>query len=183
MSEEVNSQPVKAKKKKWPWIVGGIVLLFVIIGVSGSNNPNSSSGGKVKQEEESKKEYAVGEVINFNNHQQLVNSVNKNYQSSNPYEKPQDPTNSFVLVNVTITNNGSSDLPVDMFGFKLEDETGAQRNTTFLSGATNLLQSVTLSPGGKVTGNLPFEAKAGSKTLKLHYSGNMFSGGEVIVNL
>ena len=62
-------------------------------------------------------------------------------------------------------------------------ETGTQRNTTIVSGVASPLQSVTLSKGGKTSGNMVFEAKADSKTLKLHYEGGIFGGQEVIVNL
>src|SRR5690349_8419789 len=30
--------PVKKKRKKWPWIVGAVVLLFVVIGMSGNKS-------------------------------------------------------------------------------------------------------------------------------------------------
>ena len=72
---------------------------------------------------------------------------------------------------------------VNDFGFKLEDETGTQRNTTFLSGVDGELQSVTLSPNGKTSGKLAFEAKKDSSKLILHYSGNFVSGGEITVKL
>ncbi len=177
------------KHKVLTGILGVIVLIIVISAISGAgktntNTSSSSNSAPAKTQEAKKSSYAVGEAINLDDHQLVVNSVNKNFQSGNEFDKPQDPNNSFVVVNVTLTNTGNnSDLAVSEYGFKLEDDTGTQRDTTFISGATNTLQSVTLSKGGTTTGNLSFEAKSGSKTLKLHYSGNMFSGGEIIVNL
>lgn len=86
-------------------------------------------------------------------------------------------------VNVTLENNGNDEISANEFGFKLEDETGTQRNTGFVTGVANPLQSVTLSKGGKTTGNIVFEAKANSATLKLHYQGGILGGDEIIVNL
>lgn len=34
-------QPAPKKRKKWPWIIGAILVLFVIIGVSGGNGGSS----------------------------------------------------------------------------------------------------------------------------------------------
>ncbi len=167
------------------FITGFLVLIIVIIGLSslGGKSSSSSSSSSSTSSSSSQKEYKVGDKIQLSNHELIVNSVNKNYQTGNEFEKPQDTNNVFVTVNVTITNTGDDNsLAVNEFGFKLEDQTGTQRDFA-LAIVQNPLQSVTLSKGGTTTGNLIYEAKANSTTLKLHYSGGMFGGGEIIVNL
>ncbi|MCL5094343.1 MAG: DUF4352 domain-containing protein [Patescibacteria group bacterium] len=167
------------------WLALSILAFFAFLGGSGggkTSNTNQPTQTNTVKTEEKKSSYNIGETISLSDHQLIVNSVDKNYKTGNEYMAPQDPNNNFVAVNITLVNNGKNDLPANMYGFKLEDETGAQRMVTYVSVA-NELQSVTLSPGGKVTGNIAFEAKSGSKVLKLHYSGNIFSGGEVIINL
>lgn len=168
--------------------VFAIILLLIIIGAVGGSKTSNQSTQKpeqstTKKEEPKKTTYAVGETINLSNHQIMVNSVNKDFQSGNEFDKPQNTENQFVTVNITIINTGKADLPANMYGFKLEDETGAQRNTAFISGLDNQLEWVTLSLGGKISGNIGFEVKANSKTLKLHYSGGFLGGGEIVVNL
>lgn len=162
-----------------------IVLIIIISAASGGDKEKStsSSSGNSSTEATANKEYKVGEAISLDNHTLTVNSVNKNYKSGNQFDKPQDSNNVFVAVNVTLENTGNSDLSANEFGFKLEDETGTQRNSTIVTGVSNPLQSVTLSKGGKTSGNIVFEAKADSKTLKLRYEGGIFGGQEVIVNL
>jgi hypothetical protein len=36
--------PPKPKRKKWPWILGAVVLLFVIVGVANSGDPAPRAG-------------------------------------------------------------------------------------------------------------------------------------------
>ena len=163
-----------------------IVLIIIISAASGGKSSSSSttnSSGSSNQTADTNKVYKTGDTIQLKNHSLTVNSVNKNYKSGNQFDKPQDSANSFVVVDVTITNTGSDDLLVNDFGFKLEDETGTQRNTTFGGLADGKLQSVTLSKDGKTSGKIVFEAKSGSSVLKLHYQGGVFGGEEVIVNL
>lgn len=167
----------------------GALLFFFIIGliITGkgikniSSTPVPSSG--TQNQTETKKEYTIGDTINLKDHQIVVNSVDPNFSSGNMFDKPQSPDNSFVVVDVSVTNSGSKDLLVNDFGFKLEDETGTQRNITIIAGVEGNLQSVTLSPNGKTSGKLAFEAKKDSSKLILHYSGGISSGGEVTIRL
>ncbi|NLC59185.1 MAG: DUF4352 domain-containing protein, partial [Armatimonadetes bacterium] len=80
---------------------------------------------------------------------------------------------------VRIRNTGDSDLPVNMFGFQLEDETGVKRNVA-LAGVPDMLDTATLRPGGVIEGNLAFAAKPRSSVLNLHYAGGMFNDSVVI---
>lgn len=167
----------------------GLILLAVIISALGGNKTNTNiennntNTAQPAKEETKKTVYEIGETINLDNHQMSVNSVDKNFKSGNMFDKPQNTENVFVTVNVTIKNTGNSDLGANMYGFKLEDETGTQRNTALIAGLNNQLEWVTLSPGGTISGNIGFEAKVNSKTLKLHYTGGFSGGGEVTVNL
>lgn len=155
---------------------GLIVLIIIIVVVSCGKSTTKNTTTEIK------KEYTIGETINLKDHQLVVNSVDANYQSGNEFEKPQSPDNGFVVIDVSINNIGSKDLLANDWGFKLEDETGTQRNTTFLSGVDGELQSVTLSPNGKTSGKLSFEAKKDSSKLILHYSGNI-SNNEITIKL
>ena len=170
-------------KKWWFWV---IVVIIVIVGASSGSDDKktaSTSSGSSSQAVDAAKSYKVGDTVPLKNHTLTVNSVNKSYKSSNQFDKPMDSSNSFVVVNVTLNNTGNDDLSANQFGFKLEDETGVQRTPTISSSVGDLLQSVTLSKGGKISGNLVFEGKTGSSVLKLHYEGGIFGGDEVVVNL
>lgn len=161
---------------------GGLIVLIIIIAVvagGGGSKTETSKSSKTPV----KTEFAIGETVSMKDHQLLVSNLDADYQTGNPYEKPQSPDNVFVVMDVTVTNTGSKDLLVNDWGFKLEDETGTQRSTSWFSGVEGSLQSVTLSPNGKTSGKLAFEAKKDSNKLILHYSGGVLSGGEVTINL
>lgn len=185
------SEPSKKGMSIWGKLgigCGGLIVLFIVIAVVAGNGtstttPSSNGNQNQNKQTEAKKEFAIGETINLKDHQLVVSNLDANYKTGNPYEKPQSPDNSFVIMDVAVTNTGSKDLLVNDWGFKLEDETGTQRNTSWFSGVDGLLQSVTLSPGGKTSGKLAFEAKTGSSKLILHYSGGIASGGEITINL
>lgn len=183
MSNKGEGKEKKVVWKKW-WFWGLAIIVIIIASNSGKDGTSSTtnSSGSSNQTSENK-DYKVGDVVQLKNHTIVVNSVNKNYKSGNQFDKPQDSANSFVIVDITVTNTGNSDLSVNEFGFKLEDESGTQRNSTYGGLADGKLQSVTLSKGGKTTGKIVFEAKAGSSILKLHYEGGVFGGDEVTINL
>jgi len=163
---------------------GGLIVLIIIISaIAGSSSSNTVPGSGNSKQTATKTEYAIGDTINLKDHQVIVNSVDANYKSNNEFEKPQNPENSFAVVDVTVVNTGKKDLLVNDWGFKLEDETGTQRSTTFFSGIDGQLESVTLSPNGKISGKIAFEAKKDSSKLVLHYSGGIASGGEVTIKL
>ena len=74
-------------------------------------------------------------------------------------------------INVTYTNNGSSNESFGSYDWKGEDANGAQRSTAFFTDPTDELNTGTLSAGGTVTGNIYFEDGI---TRVLYYS-NMFN--------
>ena len=179
----------EAKKKMSIWGkfgigCGGLIVLIIIISaIAGSGSSNKTPNSDNSKQAATKTEYAVGDAINLKDHQIIVNSVDANYKSNNQFEKPQNPDNSFAVIDVSVINTGKKDLLVNGWGFKLEDETGTQRDTTFFSGIDGQLESVTLSPNGKISGKIAFEAKKDSSKLILHYSGGISSGGEVTIKL
>lgn len=174
----------------------GLVGLAVIIGMisalggGGGDSSNTDTASNTQTETQASdttapatntSTYGVGDVVKLNDQELVVTKVDKNYSSGNQFDTPRSSENTYVLVNVSITNTGSSSLSVNPFSFKLEDETGTQRDSA-LAIADSPLQSVSLSQGGKTSGNIVFEAKKDSSTLKLIYSPGLFSK-DVMINL
>jgi len=142
--------------------------------INGASTPSSSK---------EKTEYEVGELIKLRDHEIIVEKVIRNFRSSNQFDKPQKSSNCFVVVDVSITNTSDKDLLVNSFGFTLEDDDGAKRSMTLIAGLDNQLESLSLKPGGQTSGYIGFEAKKDSNLLKLHYEGNIWSGGEKVIDL
>ena len=164
----------------------GLAVIIIAIAIFSGSGNKSSSGGTSQDATNGgseRSEYAVGEIVKLKNHELVVTEVKQGYKSTNEFDKPQSGDNEFVVMTVQITNTGTDQIDANSFGFKLEDETGTQRNGTIVAGVDGELQSVTLSPGGKTTGKLAFEAKKSSSTLKLHYSPGLFGGEAVIIKL
>lgn len=166
-----------------------LIVIFIAIGiiVSASTKDSTSttapsSSSSLSNPSSTPQQYKVGDTVQLKNHQIKVVSFQQGFKTGNQFDKPQSSDNEFVSVNVEVINSGKDSLDVNGFGFKLEDETGTQRNTTITTGSDEL-QSVTLSAGGKTSGVLYFEAKKSSSTLKLHYSPGLFGGSEVTIAL
>lgn len=60
-------------------------------------------------------------------------------------------------ITVTYTNNGKKEADFNVYDWKGQDASGAQRSTGYYSKAKNELSSGSLAPGGSVTGNVYFE--------------------------
>jgi hypothetical protein len=107
---------------------------------------------------------SVGETVSFKDGLSItVNSIEGGLQNYDGSE--------IVCVNVTYANAGSGNASFNVYDWKAEDADGAQRMTTYYSEAENELNSGNLSSGGRVTGNLYFDAPVA----KVHYYDNMFN--------
>lgn len=123
--------------------------------------------------------YVVLDTVPLRNHEITVIGVDRDYRSDNVFVEP-DPGRVFVVVRVRLRNTSDSDLPVNLFGFELEDDAGVMRTPELLTDVEDLLESATLRPGGVIEGNIAFQAKQGSKVLNLHYSGGIWNEETVI---
>ena len=168
------------KKLKLDLTKIGISFLFIPIFVmagGGCSNTNPSS------QTQSKKNFTKDEVAVLKDHQLSITNFQENFDTGNEFIKPENSDNMYVLIGVKIKNTSNKDLLVNSFGFQLEDETGVKRSQGLYSGFDNPLESVTLTPGAELSGNMGFEAKKDSNSLILHYEGNIGSGGEVTIKL
>jgi hypothetical protein len=174
------------------WLVAGVIYAIIFASAMSNKNSNTSNTSENRPSPSSSQvghlntgpsEYKLGDTIQLQNHQIMVSEVRTNYQTSNEFDRPQNSANMFVAIHVVIKNTSNDDLLVNSFGFQLEDETGTMRPETIIVSLNDMLESVTLRPDGRIEGNIGFEAKKDSNILNLHYSGGIFGGGDVVVNL
>lgn len=158
-------------------------MLLIIVGVSGDPTPKKvGENGQIERDSNQKQVFKVGDEIKRGDAVISVTKVNKDWKSSNPFDKPQSPDNAFVVITVSLSNQGKSDMNLSGFwDFKLEDGNGVQRNEALGGIGLNKLSSgsiTSLSPGGKITGDMIYEVSKSSATnLKLHYK-PLFSFGD-----
>lgn len=105
--------------------------------------------------------FKIGDAIQRGVIGMKVNSRIIDWHSSNQFDKPRNPGDVFVVVNVTLVNHGTSDLRLSGFwDFKLEDANGVQRSEAISAGIGLKKisgESMTaLSPEGIITGDLLF---------------------------
>lgn len=162
-------------------IILGIIGFFILIAIIGAATGGSSKKVGTTNQPEQQKEQAQQEVFKVGDKVQrgetilTVNKVTKDWRSSNMFDKPQSPDDEYVVVNITLENQGKVDLGLTGFwDFKLEDSQGAQRSEAIAAGmGLNKLsgQSLTsLSPGGIITGDLLFAVpKTAVSKMVLHY--------------
>jgi hypothetical protein len=182
------------KKKSWfarhkVWT--GVIAFFVLAGVLGAASPDKGKTGESKGVTTKATEtatptpkavYAVNEPATIGDQTLIVTGVQRNFSSGNQYVKP-DAGKEYVVVSVTIQNNGSDQVSYNTYDFQVQDSNGVQKTEAFVTSVENQLQSGNLAPGGKVTGNLAYEVPKGDTGLKLIFKPSFWSSKTVTVQL
>lgn len=168
--------------------IGVFVILAIIVSAASggsknetasntSSNGSSSSSSSNKQEE--KTEFKVGETATFDDKSITVTNIERNYDTGNPYLKPESGKE-FVVVTVDIANNGSSTLDYSTIEFKMQDSNGVQQNEAITALSQGKLNSGSLAKGGKVSGKLAYEVPKDDAGLKLLYQNFSFFNNKAI---
>jgi len=108
------------------------------------------------------------ETFKIGNLQYTINSV-KTWNGVDNIVKSPRPGNTFLLVDITIENQGSADAEVrNMIGFKLKDKEG-KRQESNMGVALALKDAVdgTIKAGGTMTGELGYEVFKKAQTFEL----------------
>ncbi|GAB6154600.1 hypothetical protein JCM17380_33500 [Desulfosporosinus burensis] len=110
----------------------------------------------------------LGETFKLGNLQYKINSV-RTFDGDGDVEKSPRQGNTFLLVDLTIENQGNADAEVrSMLGFKLRDNTG--KSQSFSIGAALAVKDAidgTIKAGEKMSGELGYEVLKGAQTFEL----------------
>lgn len=118
-----------------------------------------------------KSNFAVGDTFKLDNIQYKVNSVR--VSNGSEYVKPKNG-NTFLLIDITVENQGSEDAPVSsIMSFKLVDKDGRSQEFSIsaLMEAKGKMDG-TITPGRKVTGELGYEILKAAQTYELEIISN-----------
>ncbi|ETT24137.1 protein of unknown function DUF1942 [Rhodococcus rhodochrous ATCC 21198] len=161
-------QPPPKKRKLWPWILLGIVVLFfggcvaLIAGSTGDDEVTVTPGnGNSAQADES--------GLTFQGRQDGDTAANAGDAvtldevtiTTTPLFEVNEPFNAVLCTTVTINNGGDDPADFADFDWKLQDPAGAIRDT-WITGRPNLLGYGDVAPGGTATGEVCFDNRAGS---------------------
>jgi type II secretory pathway pseudopilin PulG len=160
MDQDQGSKKKQFYKRWWFWVIV-VVVLLIVIGASNSSSPHVV-GQTQNSTERQQTTFKVGDQIQNGDTVLTVTKVNKNWQSSNEFDTPQNPGDVYVVVTVSLTNKGSDTLSLSGgWGFKLQDANGEQVNESLGGVGLNKIDSVSsLAPNGTATGNVIFEVPA-----------------------
>ncbi len=169
-------------------ILIGLGVLFVVIIIIGMASGGSKSEPKKvgensnnsSQTQELQKEYKTGDVVKLGDREFTVNSSKRSKTISYSTAKTGKE---YVIVNVTIQNQGSDEVSFNTFDFKIQDTNGAQTSADASSySLEDSLNSGSLAPNGKITGSLAFEIPEGTNA-KLIFQPSFWSKDRVVIIL
>lgn len=182
-----NSEKVKKPiyKKWWFWLII-IIVIGAIAGSSANNSSTTTTGSNSNSSsstssEDLNKIYSVGEEATLGSGSVTVTKVEKS--NGTTYNKPKSGKE-FVIVYITIKNNGNTNLSYNPFYFKVQNSQGQQEDKTFtIVDQDTALQSGELIPGGTVSGTVVFEQPVNDSNLTLIYQDNVWSNKSLQIKL
>ncbi|WP_353452872.1 DUF4352 domain-containing protein [Staphylococcus coagulans] len=195
--QKFQKQQNKKGKKKWLWGCGGCLVVFIVLAILFSactaiftgNDKDSSNSTK-----NGSKEYKVGDTAKNGDLEVTVNSVENLNQVGNSV-LPTSAKDTFVVVDVTIKNNGNEALTIDshMFKLKSDDKTAEADSGASISANQSEDGSITdsffleqVNPDSTTQGKIVFdvsESFANADNKKLIVSSTFFSNSSVTFNL
>ena len=114
--------------KKWWFILLVVIVLIAAFSGGGdddttdtnSNEASESSSTETSEATEEDKAFAVGDVVTVGDIDYTVNSV-ETTKSVGPSVYPTDAQDTFLVIDLTVKNNGNESIMVDTSNFKLID--------------------------------------------------------------
>ena len=178
-------QPPK-KRKKWPWVVGGIALVmiigcagaFALLGIGASKVAEDLDGN---QKGENAVAGTMGKAAKDGKFEFTVTKMKCGVPSVGPAEFGQRAQGEFCLVDVTIKNVGTS---AEVFVDASQQATDAAGNTYSVDSgaaiyanedASTFLEQI--NPGNTVKGALVFDVRKGTKLTSVVLHESMFTAG------
>lgn len=186
------------------WFGIGLVLFLVVSVIvsigEDDNTPSSSQSASVASteqpaeqevEEEVKEEsFGIGDTIQTGNLSVKVNNVSSASVIESTFSQEVPSTGNYLLVDMTVRNDGNEAVMVDSSNFKLvKGETIYNSDGTATLYANDDMGSFlvnSLNPEAVLSGTVVFdisENSAADPDLQLEISSNMFFGEKVYVNL
>lgn len=157
-----------------------IVLWLFVIGAgseAAAEQLANQTDNTVNNTEKEVKQYALNEPATLGDGEVTVTKVEKSQGTK--YDKPKDGKE-YIIVHVTIKNNGSKNLSYNPFYFKMQNSQGQQEDKTIsMVDQDTALLSGELTPGGTVSGTIVFEEPVNDNNLILIYQDNVWSNNMI----
>ncbi|MEN3303226.1 DUF4352 domain-containing protein [Pseudonocardia sp.] len=159
--------PEAKKRRKWPFVAGGIILLILIVSIADGVGGPGGTAASGASDQAARGGSAVAFAGSTSN--DIVGNAGDTLAvgdlriTATPL-KAGDPTLGETLCStVTYVNTGSGQESFNgALDWKLQDPDGAALTTGF-TGSRSMLSAGRLGPGGRTTGDMCFAGKAGAK--------------------
>lgn len=171
-------------------VIAAIGLTYALVAVSACGS-DENSGTKVSstfspaaqasKQPKGPTSFRVGDQIKVGNSMLLTaTGVQAPVDSGNEFITPKN--GQFMTVMVSMQNvSGQPQQVSSIVSFELRDDTGQSYTETFLPDAPKPPDG-SIAPNDKLAGGLTYDVPKG-KNFKLYYKNNVFSGGQVIIDL
>lgn len=184
-------------------IIGIVIFVVIMIGVSGSDDNKEPSLVKTEASssieteeteavteeeteettEEEKTSFGVGETAEMNDIQ--VTLVGYEESSGSEYNKPSDG-NVFLLLNFDIANNSDKELSISsMMSFEAyaDDYTLNYSIGALMAKPDETQLDGTIAPGKKMNGWIGYEVPADWKNMEIHFTDNVWSDNKFVFEI
>ncbi|QDI93139.1 DUF4352 domain-containing protein [Salicibibacter halophilus] len=133
------------------------------------------------EEELEEQTFTVGDAVEHDDYGLTVESVE--FSSGDEIDNP-DSGNEYVIVEVTIDNDGEDTISYNPYHFSIQNSDGNITDQSFSTiDSDTSLSSGDLAPDGTVSGTIVFEAPEDDPELTLIFEPSFWSAEEVRVNL
>lgn len=198
MAKEKGKKPFY--KKWWVWLIAIIVIGAIATSgeddsaeettseptaVEETNTDDSTDAEEDVEESEVEEiedtEFGVGEKVELDGQVVEVTEVEKS--AGNDFDKPAEG-NEYVIVHVSIENNGDENISYNPFNFKMKNSNGQIEDIGLITIDNDTsLSSGELAPGGNVSGTLSFEQAKDDAGLQLIFEPGFWDTDQIIFNL
>lgn len=183
-------------KKVWFWVLAVIVVGAIVGGLGGEETATDADTKETTESTPAKEEptFKVGDVVTVGDMEYTVNGLEVS-KSVGPSIMPTDAKGTFLIVDLTVKNNGNEAVMVDSSFFKLKegdksfeaDATGSMSANQGEDGnITNSFFLENLNPDIEMQGKIAFdisEEQANSTKTQLEVSTGAFGTETETINL
>jgi hypothetical protein len=158
--------PKAKKRRKWPFVIGGVVLVVLIISIASGGGESGTAAGTGTSGQAT-----GGSAVTFpgSTSNDIVGNAGATLTvgdlkiTATPLKAGDSTLGETLCSTVTYMNTGSGQESFNGgFDWKLQDPNGAALMTGF-TGSSSMLSAGQLAPGGQTTSDMCFDDKTGVK--------------------
>ncbi|WP_019812772.1 DUF4352 domain-containing protein [Saccharomonospora saliphila] len=182
MTEQRHGHAKRRKHRKWPWILGVLLLLGVIVAVT-TNLANEPTANPPAPEQVAEPEAAaIGQPVRDGNFEFTITGVERQPSVGDP-SFPQYPQGEYVVIPVRVVNVGTDPRSLTDTDQYLYDTSARQYSADSAAGVMipgNEVLYTPINPGNNVEGELVFDVPPGTELDHIELHDSFLSEGATV---